>query len=127
MSDSCPTVHLAMKRGDSLEFSFASYRTVDGVTSAFPMTGATITMTAKYKISDPDPGVFQITSTGGAIVVRSGIGETHIADVVVPPTATDSMTAAAVLEYDIQVTWSATLKKTLQDGTLTVDLDVSRT
>lgn len=127
MSDSCPTVHLAMKRGDSLEFSFASYRTVDGVTSPFPMTGATITMTAKYKISDPDPGVFQITSTGGAIVVRSGIGETHIADVVVPPTATDSMTAAAVLEYDIQVTWSATLKKTLQDGTLTVDLDVSRT
>lgn len=126
MSESCPTVHLSMKRGDSLEFSFASYKTVGGITSPFPMTGASIVMTAKYRISDPDPGVFQITSTGGEIVVRSGLGETHIADGVVPPIATDSMTAAAVLEYDIQVTWSATVKHTLQDGTLTVDLDVSR-
>lgn len=126
MSDTCPTVHLSMKRGDSLEFSFASYRTVNGVTSPYPMTGASIVMTAKHKISDADPGVFQITSTGGAIVVRAGLGETHIADVVVPPTATDAMTAGAVLEYDIQVTWSVTQKHTLQDGTLTVDLDVSR-
>ena len=115
-----------MKRGDSLEFSIESYRTVNGVTSPFPLTGASIVMTAKHKITDADPGVFQITSTGGAIVVRATPGETHIADVVVPPIATDSTTSAAVLEYDIQVTWSATLKHTLQDGTLAVDLDVSR-
>lgn len=127
MSDTCPTVHFKMKRGDSLEFSFAAYVTVNGVTTAEPMTGASIKMTAKNSLTDADPGVFQITSSGGAIVVRATPGETHIADVVVPPSATTSLTASTVLEYDIEVTWSVTKRHTLQDGTLTVELDVTAT
>lgn len=121
----CPLVDFQMLRGDSLEFSFSAYRTVNDVRTPEPMTGATITMTAKRSLADADPGVFQITSTGGAIVVRGGL-ETHIADVVVPPTATASLTTNEVLQYDIQVEWSPTIVHTLQRGSLTVELDVTQ-
>lgn len=127
MSETCPSVHLKMKRGDSLEFAIESYVTVNGVTSPEPMTGATIKMTAKYSVADADPGVFQISTTSGAIVVRATPGETHIADIVVPPSATSAITVDCVLEYDVEVTWSVTKKHTLQDGTLSVTLDITTT
>jgi len=124
MADTCPIVDFQMSRGDSLEFSFTSYRTLAGVTAPYSMAGATIKMTAKRSLADVDPGVFQITSAGGAIVVRSAPDDA-IADVVVPPTATSALTTTEVLFYDIQVTWSPTVVHTLQKGTLTIDLDVT--
>lgn len=124
MAETCPIVDFQMLRGDSLEFSFTAYKTVDGVTSAYSMTGATIKMTAKRSLADADPGVFQITSSGGAIVVRLAPNDA-IADVVVPPSATSALTTSEVLYYDIQVTWSPIIVHTLQKGTITVELDVT--
>jgi len=122
---------LVMLRGDSLPFLLTCTQTTpDGVTGPLDLTGATLWMTAKKRLTDPDSAaVFQIkTPTDIAIDADPTTGK---AVITVPAAATvdlkfDEKTGRIDLHYDIQVKTSNGVVQTLRKGLLHVDIDVTQ-
>jgi hypothetical protein len=113
---------LTVKRGDTITLAIAAKK-ADG--TAQSLVGKTLIFTAKDRLSDADPGVFQ-KAIGSGIVVDNAAG--GLATVTIAPADTSGFTGPRTLLWDIQMTDQATSdKKTLDEGKLYVRPDVTRT
>jgi hypothetical protein len=119
---------LAMKRGDSLILDGVA--TQPGISGpvAVDLTGATLWMTAKYKLADLDiNAVFQVKTPTDITITDPTNGKFTI---IVPAGATVAMkypanTVIISLFYDIQVKTQAGIVQTIAAGTLFVNEDVT--
>lgn len=123
MSDPITTQqNLRMRRGDTPTFLLT---VTDRAGAAFDITNYTIWLTAKNSPDDPDPGVFQLTTTLGDIVITNGPG--GLAEITPPATATSAFTTDRTLFYDVQIRNAAlTRTYTVCGGSLQVVRDVTR-
>ncbi len=123
MSDPITTqVNLRMKRGDTPTFRLL---VMDRSGVPFNITNFGIWLTAKDNVGDADPGVFQLTSVGGDIVITNGPGGE--AEITPPELATSVFTTDRTLYYDVQIRNAAlTRTYTVCAGTLQVLRDVTR-
>lgn len=113
---------LSAKRGDTIALSIAAKK-ADG--TAQSLVGKLLTFTAKDRLGDADPGVFQ-KAIGSGIVVDNAAG--GLATVTILPADTSGFTGPRTLLWDVQMTDQATGdKKTLDEGRLYVRPDVTRT
>lgn len=114
--------NLRMKRGDTPTFLLT---VTDRSGAPFVITGFGIWFTAKDSPDDADPGVFQLTSTAGDIVITNGPG--GLAEITPPATATSGFTTDRTLFYDVQIRNVAlTRTYTVCSGSLQVVRDVTR-
>ena len=107
-----------VKRGDTLDFDIGPILKADGTVQ--DITGYTVTFTAKDRLGDADPGVFQVSGT----IVNGPAG---LARVVIPPSSTNGFTTDRVLYYDVQIRDGGGATKTIDSGKLRVKRDVTRT
>lgn len=119
---SLTTFHEEIIRGDLTEFAL----TVDA--DGTDITGMTITLTAKYSVGDSDDdAVFQISTTGGDIVIDDGAADPALVSISIPPDATSGLTAKTLLYADIQIVDGSGNPRTPMRGTLLVLMDVTQT
>jgi len=117
-----PATLTQMTRGDTPTWNLAVTND-DG--SAFNLTGCTIWFTAKYSPADADPGVFQLSTTGGEIVITNAVG--GLATITPLTTSTSGLTQDVVLYWDVQVRTPAPVRTyTVGFGTLGVRRDITR-
>jgi len=110
-----------MFRGDSLRFAV----TVTREGAPVDLTGGKMWMTAKRSPADADAlAVFQVSSPADGIVITHA--DAGLAEITIPPAATNSLTAVTRLVYDIQLLEAVGLVTTLETGYLTVNVDVTR-
>ena len=118
-----------MYRGDSLMLDLAITQKNNNVVVPVDLTGATLWMTAKYKITDTDASaVFQITTPTDIKIDEDPLSGR--ATVIVPGSATLSVTyppdsESVRLIYDIQVKTQTGIVQTVARGYLTVMEDVT--
>lgn len=115
---------LTMTRGDTPSFDL-DINQPNG--TAYDLTGATITMSAKRHGDDPDyRGVFRKTSAGGSptIVITNAAG--GLARVDMKAADTRDIPAPAVLWYDIEVEFPSGTSVTPVKGNLTIEADATR-
>lgn len=113
-------------RGDSLVFELTVTED-DG--SRRNLQNDDLWMTAKYYKSDPDSAaVFQVSKSGGQITLQTQSGATlGKADIVVPESATSSLTKQVRLWYDVQVRSTSPARTfTVAHGWLTIKQDITR-
>jgi hypothetical protein len=112
---------LRVKRGDKIVLSIAAKK-ADGTPQS--LTGATLTFTAKDRLTDADPGVIQKTTGGGITIDDAANG---LASVTILPADTSGFTGPRTLLWDVQMDVAAFGdKKTLDSGKLYVLPDVTR-
>lgn len=112
---------LEMWRGDTTPFVL----TLDD--TSYDLSLATeIYFTAKASPSDADPGVFQLTKSGGQIVVDPVLKYT--ATIRPLRTSTSGLTATTQLYWDVQVsvTGAPDTTQTVDSGTLVIKADITR-
>lgn len=106
---------LTLRRGDDWSLP-ATFTLLSGT-----IIGAKLWMTIKSDLADPDPGLVQITTTGGGIVIDDGTHATF--------TLTAAQTAllpATTLCYDVQIKLPGGGVYTTQSGPLRVLPDATR-
>ena len=114
--------NLRMFRGDTPTFELTVLNDDDTV---FDITGYTIWFTAKNLADDADPGVFQLSTTSGDIIIING--PEGVAEITPPITATNTFTTDRTLYYDIQIRLAAISRThTVAAGTLQVVRDFTR-
>lgn len=109
---------LYLTRGDTKVWTLTV--TADAV--AVPLTEAWLTV--KRALDDADPGLFQLTSPSGGLVI--GGADSNVVTITISPAQTDSLPAAEALHYDVQVQEASGRISTVARGMLYVDLDVTR-
>lgn len=82
------------------------------------ITGASIWFTVKYRYTDADPGLVQLTIGSGIVVTNAAGG---LATVSIPNTTTALLPAPLALVYDVKVLESSGVYSTPIFGTLTVN------
>lgn len=117
--------NLTMVRGDTFEFDASV--TLNG--SALDLTGAGVKFTAKYNLTDADPGVLQV-ATGQGAVPLSGITvatpANGVAHVCLAPNKTSALAShTLLLFYDLQVTLADGSIRTVSTGQLKIIPDVT--
>ena len=116
---------LRMYRGDTPRFK-GTVR--DRATQALvDLTGYTIWMTAKLSKADADPGVFQLSTTAGSVVVSNQTTNKGEFVATPLPANTNFLTADTLLFVDIQIKSPGGLVDTVVSTTLLVELEVTRT
>lgn len=106
--------HLTMKRGDTRTYTF----TFADEDDAF-QNGDTVRFTIKRRASD-STALLARSSANGAVDLD---GST--ATVVIPSEATTSLTNVSRLLYDLELTTVLGEKRTLDEGTLIVTMDIT--
>lgn len=117
------SLNLKMVRGDT--YSFDARILLNG--QPLDLTGGTVRMTAKWKVSDADnSAVFQLSSPASGITITDAVnGEITVT---VAKTLTESLPAKTVeLAYDIQWVDASTQVFTVLLGTLVIVPDVTIT
>lgn len=118
------TQQLEMRRGDTPIWDVAVTETVDGVTSPFDLTGATLYFTAKQSLGEADPGLFQLTNGAGITVTDAAGG---LATIQPARDDTSGLTADWRGFWDVQVSRDGTEQThTVLNGTLLIVRDVTR-
>jgi len=113
---------LRIARGDKVALSIKAKK-ADGTPQ--PLTGAVLTFTAKDRLTDADPGVFQKTSPAGGITIDDAAN--GLATVTIAAADTSGFAGPRTLYWDVQMDVAATGdKKTLDSGKLSVSPDVTR-
>jgi hypothetical protein len=112
---------LKMKRGDTRQFQST------GVTrGGLPvnLTGATIRFTAKFKRTDAQASavISKSTATGGVTIISATAGTYHVT---ILPSDTSSLAADRSLYYDVEMLETDGTVTTIDEGTLSITLDVS--
>lgn len=111
-----------MWRGDTEVFDAAI--TVGG--SPVNITGCSLTFTAKRSLQDSDAdAVFQITTTGGGIVITNGPG--GLCEITIASADTSAETQAIRCYCDLQCVDTLGNVSTTATGTLTIKIDVTGT
>lgn len=126
-----PTALGTIYRGDTVTFPVWT-ATVRGVPvelggEIIDLTGATIWFTAKRSLDDPDdepPGFQQSTVAGGVQILDPVNG---LYQVTIDPASTVGLTEAGSFNCDVQVRTATPETLTILRGTLSVQLDVTRT
>lgn len=115
---------LRMYRGDTTPFEI-TITTPDG--ARFDLTGCSIWFTAKRDKADADPGVFQLSTLGGQIVIQNQVDPATRGKATVTPltTSTSSLTEDESLVYDVQIRTPGGLTYTPIVGTLFISRDVT--
>lgn len=118
MSDFTITAH----RGDTIDLQV----TITRDSAPVNLTGADLWMTAKNRLRDADvAAVFQKSLGAGIVIV--GAASAGVALVTIDPADTDSLTRETVLYCDVQLLESSGRVTTVASGTLTIELDATRT
>lgn len=112
---------LTVKRGDTIDLEVPILR--DDV--AVDLTGADIWFTAKRRLTDADADAVAQKSIGSGIVVVGDAADGTVL-VTLDPADTDSLTKQTVLTCDIQLVEADGRVTTVASGTLTVELDATR-
>lgn len=71
-----------------------------GIQQPVNLTGATLWMTVKYRYTDPDPGIVQVTTSAGIVVTNATGG---LATATIDATATTGLNVPITLYYDVKV------------------------
>lgn len=114
---------LEMTRGDTRTFNF----TITRGAGPEPLAGATLWFTAKRAKTDAyADAVIKKSSgaTGGITITDAALGK---ASLVISPGDTSGLTKREILHCDIQLKTAAGEVETTDEGTLTVNLDVTDT
>ncbi len=82
-----------------------------GVPQPVDLTGATIWMTLKYRYADPDPGIQQVSTLNGGILVNSP-PTAGSATATFQPSVTLTINAPIALVYDVKVKESSGIEST---------------
>ena len=121
----------AVFRGDSVQFPIWT-ATVRGIPvedggEIIDLTGATIWFTAKRSLDDDDdeaPGFQLSTVAGGVAIIDADTGQYQVT---IDPGSTVGLTNPEVFTCDVQVRTATPLTLTILRGTLSIQLDVTRT
>ncbi len=114
---------LRMRQGDTLTLDVGPVVDAAGVVQN--ITGATIRFTAKERIADLDAAALLAGSTAdGRVVITDAPG--GLARVTIPAALSNTL-GGRVLVWDVQLSLPTGLVKTLDDGTLIIGRDVTRT
>lgn len=100
MSDPLP-INLTGIAGATLKINFKVTRAdAQGVQQPVDLTGATVWCTVKYRYTDPDPGIAQVSTSSGIVITDApgGAGTAQFAN-----TVTAGLNAPVNLVYDIKV------------------------
>jgi len=96
----------------------------DGVTLV-DLTGAVIYLTAKSDPSDADPGLFQLSTTGGQIALSNQTTNKGQFVVSFPASATASLSALLSFPFDVRVILSGNIQ-TVVYGPLTLSQAITQ-
>lgn len=109
-------------RGDTYVMDLTAIQ--DSSDNALDLTGATLTMTAKFNVTDDNAdALFELTTTGGGIVITDATAGEFT--VTIPPAATlDCPFIKTIIFYDIQYSLSGTIYTILR-GQLIVVPDIT--
>ena len=117
-------IKLDIVRGDTKPLTATV--TTNGVATS--LVGGKLFFTAKTDVSNPDPGVFQLTWVDGG--ASSGITvptpSSGVANITIPPSATSGLGAfVQTLQWDLEFVSAAGDVFSVARGTLTVTPDVT--
>lgn len=112
---------ITAKRGDTIDLEVAVTRN----DAAVDLTGADCWFTAKRRLSDADADALIQKTLGSGITVIGNAADGNLL-VTIDPEDTDSLTRQTVLYCDVQLLEADGRVTTVASGTLTVELDVTR-
>jgi hypothetical protein len=117
---------LRMKRGDTAPFRGVAV-VVATVEEPMDITTATVFFTAKSDIDHPDASaIIALDSDSNGIEITDAVNGEFV--ITIAPSDTDSITVddELVLVYDVQLVFSPSEVYTVDEGTLTIEQDVTR-
>ena len=92
--------------------------------AAVNLTGAVIWMTVKVRQTDPDPGIVQLSTTGGGVVI-TGDPLDGKATAMIDNTVTENLDVPASLYYDVKVKESSGVYSTPIFGMLVLNAPIT--
>jgi hypothetical protein len=115
---------LRVKRGDSIVLAVGPVLKPD--LTPQNITGHTLRFTGKSRLDlDDVQAEIEGSTVGGEITITDG--PAGLAEVVIPPAATEDFESTRVFHWDLQIADPFGRTKTLDSGKLIVDPDVTRT
>lgn len=117
-----------VKRGDTITLKIKVRQPPDISPSGAmqDLTGCKLYATLKLSTDDADPGLGQVTSPASGIVIDTP-ATLGTATATFPASVTDGLSTPTEVFWDVQLKDAAGQIRTVADGTMTVQPDVTRT